>query len=269
MYKKYERLMEIIASYDSLVVAFSGGVDSSFLLKVAHDVLGNKVIGITASTPYIASWEIADAICIADEIGAQHEVVSNPWVKAIRKNPLNRCYLCKHALFSSLLNVAQKKGFSAVAEGSNADDTFEYRPGRVALGELGIKTPLLDAGLTKSEIRALSKDMELSTWDKPSYACLLTRFAYGKTIDKKALHMVGTAEGYMIEQGYGDIRVRYEDGLARLEMPKLHAAHLLNDQRLSEICTHLKSLGFLHVTLDLEGFRHDSIAESSTIKGGA
>jgi len=265
MYKKYERLTEIIASYDSLVVAFSGGVDSSFLLKAAHDVLGEKAIGITASTPYIASWEIADAICIADEIGAHHEVISNPWIKEIRKNPLNRCYLCKHSLFSLLRDVAHQKGFSTVAEGSNVDDTFEYRPGRVALGELGIKTPLLDAGLTKSEIRALSKDMGLSTWDKPSYACLLTRFPYGKTIDKKALSMVGTAEGYMIEQGYGNIRVRYEDGLARLELPKSHAMHLLNDQRLSEICAYLKSLGFLHVTLDLEGFRHNSVAESLSL----
>lgn len=262
MYKKYERLVEIIGSYDSLVVAFSGGVDSSFLLKAAHDVLGNKVIGITVSTPYIADWEVKDAICIADEIGARHEVVVKPWIEAIRENPKNRCYLCKHALFSSLLDVAKQKGFSAVAEGSNVDDTKEYRPGRVALGELGIKTPLLDAGLTKEEIRALSKDMELSTWDKPSYACLLTRFPYDKIIDEKAMGMVGMAEGYMIEQGYGNIRVRYEEGLARIEIPQSHALHLLKDQRLNEMCAHLKSLGFLHVTLDLEGYRHNSVAES-------
>jgi len=265
MYKKYERLLEIIGSYESLVVAFSGGVDSSFLLKAAYDVLGEKAIAITASTPYIADWEIKDAICIADEIGVHHEVVVKPWIEAIRENPKNRCYICKHALFSSLLEVAHQRGFSAVAEGSNVDDTKEFRPGRVALGELGIKTPLLDAGLTKEEIRALSKDLGLSTWDKPSYACLLTRFPYAKAIEEKALDMVGIAEGYMIEQGYGNIRVRYEDGLARLEMPQSHGIHLLNDQRLSDICAYFKSLGFLHVTLDLEGYRHNSVAESLSV----
>ena len=265
MYKKYERLLEIIGSYESLVVAFSGGVDSSFLLKAAYDVLGEKAIAITASTPYIADWEIKDAICIADEIGVHHEVVVKPWIEAIRENPKNRCFICKHALFSSLLEVAHQRGFSAVAEGSNVDDTKEFRPGRVALGELGIKTPLLDAELTKEEIRALSKDLGLSTWDKPSYACLLTRFPYGKAIEEKALDMVGIAEGYMIEQGYGNIRVRYEDGLARLEMPQSHGIHLLNDQRLSDICAYFKSLGFLHVTLDLEGYRHNSVAESLSV----
>lgn len=262
MYKKYEELSKILASYESLVVAFSGGVDSTFLLKVAYDVLGEKAIGMTASTPYIADWEIADAKRMAQEVGVHHEVVLQPWVEAIRSNPNNRCYLCKHALFSSLLDEAHQKGFRFVAEGSNVDDTKEYRPGRVALKELGIKTPLLDAGLTKSEIRALSKDLGLSTWDKPSYACLLTRFPYDKPIDEKALLMVSEAEGYMIAQGYGELRVRYEDGLARIEMPEREMIRLLKDARLKGLREHLKSLGFLHVTLDLEGYRHDSIAES-------
>lgn len=262
MHEKYEHLKQILASYDSLIVAFSGGVDSTFLLKVAYDVLGEKTIGITASTPYIADWEIDDAKRIAQEIGVKHEVVTKPWIKEVKTNPNNRCYICKHALFSSLLDVAQEQGLSAVAEGSNVDDTKEYRPGRVALGELGIKTPLLDAGLTKSEIRALSKDLGLSTWDKPSYACLLTRFPYDKKIDEKALHRVGKAEGYMIEQGYGQIRVRYEDGLARIEMPESEMIRFVNDARFKVLRDHLKSLGFLHVTLDLEGYRHGSIAES-------
>ena len=262
MYQKYKRLVEIIGSYESLVVAFSGGVDSSFLLKVAYDVLGENAIGITVSTPYIADWEVQDAICIADEIGVRHIAVFKPWIESVRNNPKNRCYLCKQALFSSLREIANQKGFSTVAEGSNLDDTKEYRPGRVALEELDIKTPLLEVGLTKEEIRTLSKEMGLSTWDKPSYACLLTRFSYDKTIDEKALGIVGLAEGYMIEQGYDTIRVRYEEGLARLEMPKSQGIHLLNDERLNQMCTYLKSLGFLHVTLDLEGYRHNSVAES-------
>lgn len=268
MYKKYEHLTQILASYDSLVVAFSGGVDSTFLLKIAYDVLGEKAMGITASTPYIADWEIEDAKRIAQEVGVKHEVVKKPWIEEVKTNPNNRCYICKHALFSSLLDFAQQKGFSAVAEGSNVDDTQEYRPGRVALGELGIKTPLLDAGLTKSEIRALSKDLGLSTWDKPSYACLLTRFPYDKKIDENALNMVGEAEGYMITQGYGQIRVRYEDGLARIEMPESEMIRFMNDARLKGLRDHLKSLGFLHVTLDLEGYRHGSIAESLHVVEG-
>lgn len=268
MYKKYEQLKAIIASYESLIVAFSGGVDSSFLLKVAHDVLGADVLAMTTSTPYIATWEIDDARRIADEIGAKHLVIDKPWIDAISHNPENRCYLCKHALFSSLTRFGDEHGFAVVAEGSNVDDTKEFRPGRIALGELGIKTPLLDAELTKEEIRSLSKDLALSTWDKPSYACLLTRFAYNQKVDEPALRMVDKAEAYMIAQGYGHIRVRYAEGLARLEMPNTQASHLISDKRLAEICAYLKSLGFLHVTLDLEGYRYNSVAEFLRIKEG-
>lgn len=262
MYQKYERLKAILSSYESLIVAFSGGVDSSFLLKVAHDVLGEKVLAISVQTPYIAEWEMDDARAIADEIGAKHLVMEKPWVEALRENPENRCYVCKHALFSSLKTFAKERGFSVVAEGSNVDDTMEHRPGRVALAELAIATPLLEAGLTKAEIRALSKAFGLSTWDKPSYACLLTRFSHNQMIEEQALAMVGAAEGHLIEEGYGTIRVRYENALARIEMPKNLALELLNDNRLSQICAQLKALGFLHVTLDLEGYRY----QNSTIK---
>ncbi len=268
IHQKYEHLKVLLASYESLIIGFSGGVDSTFLLKTAYDILGDKVIGVTASTPYMAAWEMDDAMAIARKIGVKHEIVDQPWIKAIRKNPKERCYLCKHALFSSLLNIAHKKGFSVVAEGSNVDDAKEHRPGRVALGELGIKTPLLDVGLTKEEIRTLSKTLGLCTWDKPSYACLLTRFPYDQYINEKELRMVDRAEAYMIDQGYKNIRVRYVDGLARLEMPKEKSVHLLNNQHLSTICHHLKSLGFSYVTLDLEEYRHASIAESVGIKQG-
>lgn len=268
MYKKYENLTQSLALYESLIVAYSGGVDSTFLLKAAYDVLGDKVLAITASTPYIAGWEIEDAKRIASEIGVKHRVIEKPWIDTIRSNPHNRCYLCKHALFSSLTQFANEHGFEAVTEGSNVDDTKEFRPGRVALEELGIRTPLLDAGLDKSEIRALSKDLGLSTWDKPSYACLLTRFPYNRVVDEKALWMVAEAEGYMIEQGYGELRVRYEEGLARIEMPESEMIRFVRDTRFRILREHLKALGFLHVTLDLEGYRHDSIAESlSAVEG--
>lgn len=260
MYQKYEHLKAILSSYESLIVAFSGGVDSSFLLKVAHEVLGDRVLGLSVQTPYIAQWEMDDARAIANEIGVTHLVIEKPWMETLKQNPENRCYLCKHALFSSLKTFAKEQGFSVVAEGSNVDDTMEHRPGRVALSELSIATPLLEAGLTKAEIRSLSKAFGLSTWDKPSYACLLTRFSHNHFIDERALAMVGTAEGYLIEEGYGTIRVRYEQGLARIEMPKGLALELLNDNRLSHMCAHLKGLGFLHVTLDLEGYRYQNSA---------
>ena len=145
------------------------------------------------------------------------------------------------------------------------DDTLEYRPGRRALGELNIQTPLLDAGLTKSDIRALSKELGLSTWDKPSYACLLTRFPYDKRVDEKALSMVSKAEEYMIGQGYGEMRVRFMDGIARIEMPESEMIRFINDSRMKTLRDHLKSLGFLYVTLDLECYRHDSVEESLSL----
>ena len=258
MYQKYKTLKTILASYDQLIVAFSGGVDSSFLLKTAYDILGSNVLAITAKTPYIAEWEIQDAKRIAKEIGAKHMVIEKPWIESIKTNPENRCYLCKHALFSSLKAFANTYEYTHIVEGSNVNDTYEYRPGRKALEELAICTPLLDANLTKEEIRLLSKELGLSTWDKPSYACLLTRFPYNQPINLEALHSVGLAEAYMIEQGFGEIRVRYDNGLARLEMPRLKAVELLQNEKLPTICQHFKSLGFSHVTVDPEGYCSNS-----------
>ena len=255
MHKKYEALKNALSSYERLIVAFSGGVDSSFLLKTAYDVLGENVLAITASTPYMAEWEIDDARRIADEIGAKHLIVEKPWIESIKTNPENRCYLCKHALFSSLKEFATRYAYPFIAEGSNVNDTREYRPGRKALQELCIQTPLLDANLTKEEIRLLSKEIGLSTWDKPSYACLLTRFAFNTPISHEALKMVTLAEAHLIEQGYGQMRVRYEHGVARLEMPYDRALHLMQNELLPSICHELKSFGFSHVTLDLEGYR--------------
>ncbi|MCD8477384.1 MAG: ATP-dependent sacrificial sulfur transferase LarE [Sulfurospirillum sp.] len=220
MYAKYEKLKAILASYKRMIVAFSGGVDSSFLLKTAYDVLGENVLAISLQTPYSAKWEMEDARCIADEMGAKHLIMSKPWIEAIQTNPENRCYLCKHALFSSLNAFAKERGFCVVAEGSNVDDTMEYRPGRKALEQLGIVTPLLEARLRKDEIRILSKELGLKTWNKPSYACLLTRFAHNILIEEEALDMVERAEAYLISETYAKMRVRYEHKMARIEMSK-------------------------------------------------
>lgn len=263
MFEKYEKLKAILASYERLVIAFSGGVDSSFLVKVAHDVLGENVLAITVKTPYIANVEVDDAVRVAAEIGAKHIVLEKPWLPSIQTNPENRCYLCKQALFSALQDFARAKGFSSVAEGSNVDDTHEIRPGRQALKELNICTPLLEAGLFKEEIRVLSKDVGLSTWDKPSYACLLTRFSHNVVIQRDALVMVENAERCLIENGYGKMRVRYEHHMARIEMEKEDALRFIEDVHFSRIIARLKSFGFVHVMLDLEGYRY----QNSGMKG--
>lgn len=251
MYTKYNQLRENIASLKSMVVAFSGGVDSTFLLKVASDVLGVEAIGVTVATPYVASWEIADAKRIAIEIGASHEVLALPMLESMYSNPQNRCYLCKYTLFKHLLAFAIQKEMAYVAEGSNVDDSFEHRPGRVALEALSIKTPMLEVGLTKAEIRELSRELGLSTWDKPSYACLLTRFPYDKPLSFQAMEKVAMAEAWMIAKGYACMRVRFDEGMIRLEMSRKDKLRLLQDSEYDTIVAYLKELGFLHVTLDM------------------
>jgi uncharacterized protein len=262
MNQKYKILKEILSSYESLIVAYSGGVDSTFLLKLAYEVLGSNITAISIATPYIDSSEIEDAKRIAKEIGVKHVVIKKPWLEDIRNNPKNRCYLCKHSILSSIKVYAKEHGISVVAEGSNIDDTKEHRPGRKAVEELEIATPLLDAKLSKKEIRTLSQKLNLSTWDKPSKPCLLTRFSYDTLVEEDTLNMVENAEKYLITMGYKDMRVRYEHKLARIEMPNKIQNNFLNEQSLRTTCRYFKSLGFLHVTLDLESYRHDSIAES-------
>jgi uncharacterized protein len=251
MINKYKELKADISRFKSLIVAFSGGVDSSFLLRAANEVLGEKALGITVHTPYIADWEIEDAKKIAKEIGVRHKILKLPWLETIRTNPENRCYICKHALFTTLFRIAKDEGFESVAEGSNMNDLDEYRPGRKALKELGAVTPLLDAKLYKNEIRALSREFGLSTWNKPSYACLLTRFPHDYAIKEEEFGMVGRAEETLIKAGYGVIRVRFQDGLARIEMPREDALRFLNDDKAAKIVETLKTLGFTHITLDL------------------
>lgn len=259
---KYRDLKTKIASYQKLIVAYSGGVDSTFLLKVAHDVLGKNAMGVSFKTPYMPKNDVDEALFLAKHIGVACEIIEAPWNESLRTNPKNRCYVCKQTLFSTLADYAKAHGFAYVADGSNTDDLNEYRPGRRALAELGIQTPLVEARLCKEEIRSLSYALDLPTWDKPSKACLLTRFAYNTKIGEEALALVDAAEAYLTQMGYGDMRVRFEHQSARIELPQNAKIAFLNDARVETMCHDLKALGFLHVTLDLESFRHDSIAES-------
>ncbi|WP_332445145.1 ATP-dependent sacrificial sulfur transferase LarE [Wolinella succinogenes] len=267
MLERYESLKKEIQALESLIVAFSGGVDSSLLLKAAHDALGEKALGITVTTPYMAEREIKEAIAFAKEIGARHEVLSFPWIPALKENPTNRCYLCKHALFSSLKKLAYQRGFAHIAEGSNLDDTKEERPGRIALQELGIATPLLSLGLSKNEIRQISKELSLKSWNRPSYACLLTRFPHNRPLLEEEIEMVEQAEEFLISLGYGRVRVRFHEELAKIELePKMMERLISSQEERTKVILFLRTLGFSRVALDIAGYKDEALHQGISCK---
>lgn len=259
--EKFEALKTILLDCAPLAVAFSGGVDSSFLLKMASDILGDRVVAYTADSVFIPRSEFEDAVSFCRRYGIRQEtvqidVLSDPRVSS---NPPDRCYHCKKTIFSRILDRAGKAGCSVVADGSNADDAGDYRPGMRALRELGIRSPLREAGLTKAEIRILSRQMELDCWDKPSMACLASRIAYGETLNADRLQAVEEAEALIRRAGIRQSRVRVHGPIARIEVPPDEYALVLNERE--SITTLLKSRGFSYVTLDLEGFRSGSMNE--------
>lgn len=263
--KTYEDLVKKLSSYENLVVAFSGGVDSTFLAKAAYDALGEKAIAVTIKSPYIKEKDLVEAKEIIDEIGIRHHIIYKPWDIVLHDNPKDRCYLCKLHIFQIILNYANKIGFLNVAEGSNLDDTSEYRPGHKALKELEILTPMVELSLTKDLIRSYSKKLNLSTWDKPSSPCLLTRFPYQNKIEKDQLLIVEKAEEVFISRGYDDIRVRFENNNARIEMPYKMRLRFMMDLDLPIMIEQLKSFGFDQISLDLQTFRHASEDEKKDI----
>ena len=262
MYKKFENLKKNLRSLQSVAVAFSGGVDSTFLLKVAHDILGDKAIAITATSEFFPAREIEDAenFCRAEnirQIFIRENILS---VENISQNPENRCYICKKNLFAKILQVAAENKISCVAEGSNMDDMGDYRPGMKAIEELDIKSPLRVATLSKSEIRALSKALNLPTFDKPSFACLASRFVYGENITVEKLQMVDAAENFLHSKNFKQFRVRIHNKIARIEILPAEFEKLLNLRE--EIVEKFKSYGFNYVTLDLQGYRVGSMNET-------
>ena len=262
--QKYELLKEYIKSLGSVTVAFSGGVDSTFLLRTAHDVLGDKVLAVTASSCSFPERELREARKFCSENGIAHEVCESEEldIDGFRQNPVNRCYLCKHELFEKMIDIAAKKGFENVAEGSNMDDMGDYRPGLQAIAELEVKSPLRAAGLYKEEIRQLSKQLGLPTWDKPSFACLASRFVYGETINEEKLGMVDRAEQLMIDLGFRQVRVRIHDKLARIEVLPEEIERVTQPDIRKKINDGFREYGFAYVTLDLAGYRTGSMNET-------
>jgi uncharacterized protein len=262
--RKVKKLKEIFESMGKVVVAFSGGVDSTFLLKMARDTLGaENVLAVTALSPLYPERELRGAEKMAREIGAEHLLIESNELEidGFSMNPPDRCYLCKRELFGELKTVALKENISFVVEGSTVDDEKDYRPGKKAVRELGIRSPLVEAFFSKKDVREVSKEFGLPTWDKPSFACLASRFPYQEEITTEGLKRVSEAEDFLIGLGFKQVRVRHYQDLARIEIYKEEIGKLLDGAVREKVVAHLKKIGYRYITLDLEGFRSGSMNE--------
>jgi len=256
--EKSLKLDSILKDLSSFVVAFSGGVDSTFLLHRAHSVRKSGVIGITIRTPYIPKREIDEAIEFTSSFGIKHKIIDIAFPPMIRNNPVDRCYACKKTIFTDLLGFAKENNYPFVIDGTNADDIDEYRPGIKALTELGIRSPLLESGLTKQDIRELSQEDDLDIWDKPAMACLLTRIPYHTEVNEGVLRLVEDAEIMLLELGFPGTRVRIHGDLARIECLPGYFEKIVRNPQKEQIISNLKKIGFRYVSLDLEGYRTGS-----------
>ncbi|MFC1823573.1 ATP-dependent sacrificial sulfur transferase LarE [Thermodesulfobacteriota bacterium] len=263
---KYDQLKDIITQAESVALAFSGGVDSTFLLKVCVDVLGDKVLAVTARSSTYPKRELQEALELAEQIGCRQLMIESEEldVPGFSDNPPNRCFLCKQELFSKIKDLADQEGIQSVFDGSNADDPDDFRPGRMAARRLGVRSPLEEAGLTKQEIRSLSRKLNLPTWDKPSFACLSSRFPYHTKITRPSLQQVEMAESFLWDLGMRIFRVRHHDTIARLELGEKEMELLQEGDLKDQVVQHLKELGYQYVTLDMEGYRTGSMNETLT-----
>lgn len=261
--EKLDLLKRNIKHMEKAIVAFSGGVDSSFLLKVAFDVLGENVIAVTARSATYPERELREAIEFAKKYGIRHEVIVSEEldIEGFSDNPINRCYLCKAELFTKIKEIAEKENIPYILEGSNFDDLSDYRPGLIAISEHNIISPLRAAMITKEEIRLASKDMGLKTWDKQSFACLSSRFPYGEKITNQRLAMVDKAEQYLLDLGFKQVRVRFHGDIARIEVNKEDFTFITQPQLRNCIYETFREIGFKYTCLDLMGYRTGSMNE--------
>ncbi|MDD6212876.1 MAG: ATP-dependent sacrificial sulfur transferase LarE [Clostridiales bacterium] len=259
--RKEEHLKEIWKEMGSAAIAFSGGVDSTYLLKSAREVLGERAAAITVSSAFFPKSEQKEAEDFCRQEGISQIILPFDCLemKDIRSNPENRCYHCKKAIFSRIKETAEENGLSWVTEGTNQDDLTDYRPGLQAIRELGIRSPLLEAGLTKNEIRLLSRKYSLPTWNKPSFACLASRFVYGEEISSEKLNMVERAEEYLKGRGFSQMRVRIHGKMARIEVLPEDFSRLVEQSMRQDVSEVLIQMGFSHVSVDLSGYRTGSM----------
>ena len=262
--QKLEKLKEYFAGLGSLAVGFSGGVDSSLLTAVAHEVLGERLIAVTGADASVPEREVNEAIAFCKERGIRHILckVDPLQEEGYRNNSPDRCYFCKHGIFTEVKRIADEYGIKYMAEGSNMDDVGDYRPGLRAAAELSVKSPLREARLNKSEIRIISRAMGLPTWSKPAYACLASRFVYGEEITEEKLHMIDQAEQCLIEHGFVEERVRMHGNIARIEVPPVDIPRLAADGIREEVYAEFRKIDFLFITLDLKGYRLGSMNET-------
>lgn len=261
---KLDYLKILLKDLESVAVAFSGGVDSTFLLKVASEVLGVKVIAVTARSSTYPEREYREACEYAAQFGVRHITIMSEEleIEGFADNPTNRCYFCKNELFSKIREVADQYGVKHVLDGCNADDLGDYRPGMQAASELGVISPLKEAGMTKEDIRLLSKEAGLPTWDKQAFACLSSRFPYGTRITREKLEMVDKAEQYLLDAGLRNVRVRHHGEVARIEVARNERSKFFSEEFMDIVSSKFKEIGFTYTALDLKGYRTGSMNEN-------
>ncbi len=259
---KYDTLREILTGMGGCVIGFSGGVDSTLLFAVAAECLAQRALAVTATSATYPQRELDEARELAERIGGRHRVVVSEEldIPEFQENPSNRCYYCKHELFGKLRAIADQEGLPHILDGTNIDDRSDHRPGRQAAEEIGVRSPLEEAGFTKQDIRDLSRAMDLPTWDKPAFACLSSRFPYGTAITAGRVHQVGQAEESLRELGFRTLRVRYHGDVARLELGPEEFSRAVENLR-DEVTQRVKAAGFAYVALDLQGYRSGAMNE--------